>query len=369
MPDSDAPQENDPWADLPTPEQAALTPPPLPTVEIRPPVIDTPPSPVAPPPDAAANQDTVSIDMSSGPPEPPPTVFTGPPTGLADPTVAVPPIVAAPDFVAEAPTESEEPDALAHDEASAPLVDRTGRDTGAVVWAGLGIIVWVGALAAAWWALTRSPNPVVAEVDLPSPQTTFDALSDMVGQNDFWDHILHTAARLVGAIVAGGVVGLGFGRVIGGSPRFGRLLQPIPALLRFAAPAVFFPILLVWWGLDLPLFVPPALAVFASVSFTTAGAFADAGRGWTTAVGSRVVEGIRSALPLAWATLALVEVAASEIGVVSAMWTSRTFLRMDQMLVWLGVTLLLTLALDLLLRLAQHLLRPGRRDDVPPVLR
>ncbi len=368
MPDSDAPQENDPWADLPTPEQAALTPPPLPTVEIRPPVIDTTPAPPLPP-DAAASQDTVSIDMPSGPPEPPPTVFTGPPTGLADPTVAVPPIVSAPDFVAEAPAEPEEADGSATGEPDAPLVDRTGRDTGAVVWAGLGILVWVGALAGAWWALTRSPNPVVAEVDLPSPKVTFDALSDMIGQNEFWDHILHTAARLVGAIVVGGVVGLGFGRVIGGSPRFGRLLQPIPALFRFAAPAVFFPILLVWWGLDVPLFIPPAIAVFASVSFTTAGAFADAGRGWTFAVGARVVEGIRSALPLAWATLALVEVVGSATGVVSAIWTARTFLRMDQMLVWLGVAILLTLVLDLLLRLVQHLLRPGRRDDVPPVLR
>jgi hypothetical protein len=210
MPDSDAPQENDPWADLPTPEQAALTPPPLPTVEIRPPVEDDPnPPAVAPalPPDStAASQDTVSLHIPTEPVEPPPTVFTGPPTGLADPTVAVPPIVAAPDFGAEAPPEPDEPSETP-DEAAAPLVDRTGRDTAAVVWAGLGILIWVGAIGAAWWALTRGADPIVDEVSLPTPQTTFETLSDMVGDNGFWDNIVRTAFRLVGAVVLGASVG------------------------------------------------------------------------------------------------------------------------------------------------------------------
>jgi len=372
MPDSDAPQENDPWADLPTPEQAALTPPPLPTVEIRPPVEDDPNPPAAapalPPDSTAASQDTVSLHIPTEPVEPPPTVFTGPPTGLADPTVAVPPIVAAPDFVAEAPPEPDEPSETP-DESAAPLVDRTGRDTAAVVWAGLGILIWVGAIGAAWWALTRGADPIVDEVSLPTPQTTFETLSDMVGDNGFWDNIVRTAFRLVGAVVLGAAAGLSFGQLIGSAPRLGRLVQPLPALLRLATPVVFFPILLIWWGLDVPLIVVPALAVFASVSFSTATVVADARRGWGGAVGPGVVSGIRSALPLAWASLAFVEVVSARTGVMASMWQSRNFLRVDELLIWLGVVLLLALVIDLLLRLVQHLVRPGRRDDVPPPLR
>ena len=74
-------------------------------------------------------------------------------------------------------------------------------------------------------------------------------------------------------------------------------------------------------------------------------------------------------MPLAWATLAVVELVAARNGIIFALWAARPFFRVDHMIIWVGVALLLSLAIDLLLRLAQHLLRPGRRDDVPPPLR
>ena len=68
-------------------------------------------------------------------------------------------------------------------------------------------------------------------------------------------------------------------------------------------------------------------------------------------------------------SLDIVELVMATEGVITSLWAARPFFRIDHMIIWIGVVLLLSLVIDLLLRLAQHLLRPGRRDDVPPMLR
>ncbi len=332
----------------------------MPSVEIRPPAFDPGP--------------TISIEPQTAPPPmPPSSVFTGPPQGLTDPTVAVPPIVAPPDFQPEPPSPDEPTGAGEADGPALPLVDRTGRDSVGAALSIAGVVLWVGVVIGLWWFLTRTSEPLVGPVKLPTPQATWDRLSELVAANAFWDHALSSAIRLIAALVGGSALGLLLGWVIGALPRAGRLLRPATGVLRFFVPIMSIGFLGLWadassvhWG-----WAPAALAVAGVVAHGTASASVDAAAGLSGNRAARTVGVVRMAVPTAWATVMIYELfgGVAEHGVAVSLLEDRVQLRTPDLIIWMAVAFALALVVDTVLRIGQHLLRPNRRIDVPPPLR
>lgn len=117
--------------------------------------------------------------------------------------------------------------------------------TGRVARAALPLI-GIGIIIAAWAVLVATDT--LPSESVATPRATWSALTDLVGQGEFWERIGQTAwSWCVGLLVAA-VIGVPLGVLLGASPRAARFTRVVVEAVRPIPPVVILPLALLVLG-------------------------------------------------------------------------------------------------------------------------
>lgn len=255
-----------------------------------------------------------------------------------------------------------------------PVVDgsRAARPRGRRL-AALGLIVPAALLAA--WVLATTVLDAPA-YKLPGPGDVWAAAVQLAGTGQLGLYVAISVQRVLLGFVAGGVVGLLLGALVGLSRVGEALLAPTIAAVRAVPSLAWVPILILYLGVgeDSKVFLIAIGAAFP-VFTTVAGSLrhvdphlVEAGRAFglrpvelfarvqLPAVLPAVVSGLRLALAQAWLFLVAAELIASSMGLGFLLSDSQNNGRVDRMFLAIILLALLGTITDAVLNLLQRLL-------------
>ena len=255
--------------------------------------------------------------------------------------------------------------------APAPSVaPRTLRSAGGWVKLGLGLILPVIILLA--WQLSTAAG-LFSPVQLPSPRAVFEAGTELIARNELFGHIAISTQRVLLGFLAGAVLGVSLGALVGLSKVAEVLLGPTIGALRAVPSLAWVPLLILWMKIGedskVTLIVIGAFfPVFTTVSLAlrhvdknlveAARAFGLKGLKLLTtvqlpAVVPSIFSGLRLALAQAWLFLVAAELIASSMGLGFLLTDSQNNGRTDRLLLAIVLLAVLGKATDALLGLAE----------------
>ena len=228
-----------------------------------------------------------------------------------------------------------------------------------------------------WGAQTYSP------VILPSPRAVWIALQRLV----FEGHVFPPMAATIGhvltgfglAVVGGGILGIAAGK----QPLFRQAIAPLSTALLGIPPIAWLVLAMVWFGLGSANSIFTVAITVGPILFTGA---ADAVstldpqllgvaqvyqlHGWARLrslywpyLASHLLPLVVTGLSLAWRVAIMSEVLATSHGIGAELNTARANLDTAEVMAWIGITILLVLGSDTLLRRAQQRLMPWQQID------
>lgn len=104
----------------------------------------------------------------------------------------------------------------------------------------------VVALVVAWEIAARFAG--LAHDIVPSFARIGSEMASLVASATFWSNLAVTAWEIAAGMVIGTIVGLATGLVLGGSRFLGRAFEPLLLYLGPTPKIIFFPVLLMWFG-------------------------------------------------------------------------------------------------------------------------
>ena len=249
-------------------------------------------------------------------------------------------------------------------------VPRTLRGAGGWVKLGLGLILPVIILLA--WQLSTAAG-LFSPVQLPSPRAVFEAGTELIARNELFGHIAISTQRVLLGFLAGAVLGVSLGALVGLSKVAEVLLGPTIGALRAVPSLAWVPLLILWMKIGedskVTLIVIGAFfPVFTTVSLAlrhvdknlveAARAFGLKGLKLLTtvqlpAVVPSIFSGLRLALAQAWLFLVAAELIASSMGLGFLLTDSQNNGRTDRLLLAIVLLAVLGKATDALLGLAE----------------
>lgn len=192
-----------------------------------------------------------------------------------------------------------------------------------------------------WWLITSlsGVDPVV----LPSPGAVLEQLiftntcsmpTGVPGRTEcgvqgyyLWQHLFATLQRIGVGVVAGSVVGIALGWILGRSTSARSIIEPYLSFLRALPPLGYIGLLIVWFGIgDQSKIVLLFLAVFPTVTVSTLSGIVAIKRDWIRAAKTlgaselqilrrviipaalpQIINGIRLGTGMAWAAIVAAE--------------------------------------------------------------
>ena len=124
------------------------------------------------------------------------------------------------------------------------------------------------------WYLATGPLGLLTPIQFPSPEDTYDALSQLMGQGyadgTLIQHILSSSELVVWGFLVATLTGVPLGLLMGQSPMVDAFVNPIFQIIRPIAPIAWIPLTILWFGLgtDAKVFVI-WLAAFAPAVINT----------------------------------------------------------------------------------------------------
>lgn len=223
--------------------------------------------------------------------------------------------------------------------------------------------VALGCLLALWWFLTRGADPILNDGRLATPSDTLDTFRDFSNDNSFRESIIRTAGRIGLALAGGALVGIALGWLTGRFTLLRNLSRPVVAFFRLLSPILLVPFFLLWFASDeLALWLPALIGMVAMMTWSMSNAIDDQQRNMAFNIGERLILAMRNGLAVAWPLVFAAEMLSGEDGVGTQLLAQRDASRIDGMIVWLVVALVMAIVADLILRLVQFLLaRRARR--------
>lgn len=247
---------------------------------------------------------------------------------------------------------------------------RTRGGTGGWAKLGLGLILPVIILLA--WQLSTAAG-IFSPVQLPSPRAVFEAGTELIARNELFGHIAISTQRVLLGFLAGAVLGVSLGALVGLSKVAEVLLGPTIGALRAVPSLAWVPLLILWMKIGedskVTLIVIGAFfPVFTTVSLAlrhvdknlveAARAFGLKGLKLLTtvqlpAVVPAIFSGLRLALAQAWLFLVAAELIASSMGLGFLLTDSQSNGRTDRLLLAIVLLAVLGKTTDALLGLAE----------------
>lgn len=200
-----------------------------------------------------------------------------------------------------------------------------------VVRAAIGLIV-PAILVVAWWAATAAG--LFSPVQLPSPASVFEAGTDLAARGELLHHIAISTQRVILGFLAGGLLGLAVGSLLGLSRWADALFSPLVGAVRAVPSLAWVPLLILWMKIGeeskitliaIGAFFPVFTTVYYALKHVDPH-LVEAGRAFgyhglrllrtvqLPAVIPAVFSGLRLALAQAWLFLVAAELIASSMG-------------------------------------------------------
>lgn len=134
---------------------------------------------------------------------------------------------------------------------------------GRVLWIGSPILVLI-----LWEIIARSG--LVQPIILPAPSVIFQTLFGMLASGELWPHIYMSVFRALLGFVAGSILGVALGLMMGWS-KFAERVADIPFnVLRSIPKAALMPVFIVWFGIgEFPKILLIALSAFVLCTINT----------------------------------------------------------------------------------------------------
>ena len=238
-----------------------------------------------------------------------------------------------------------------------------------------------------WWLV--SALGIWSEIILPTPAKVWDAFIQSVTTHDgrrglggeyLWVHLWASLSRILQGVAWGIVIGLPLGMFIGLSRYANRLLGPAIDFLKALPPLGYFPLLILWFGIDdtskiwllgIAAFPPITVATAASVAAVrqervSAALVLGAGRVSLLSkvvlpsIAGDVITGVRIAAGFAWSTIVAAETTNGLPGIGGLAWSTKKELRADVAVLCIIVIGLTAVAIDASLRAAERKLAPWK---------
>jgi len=252
---------------------------------------------------------------------------------------------------------------------------------------------WYGGLLAAvlaiglWWLLTLTgrfstallPTPVQVVAAFRESVTTHGNQQGLLGSY-LWVHFWASLKRVLLGLGWGIVLGIPLGLGVGLSRVADRILGPVVEFLRALPPLGYFPLLILWFGIEeqskvwllsLASFAPIVIATAAGVAGVRtergnavlvlgASRFEMVRKVVLPSVAGDIITGIRVATGFAWTTIVAAETSNGLPGLGGLAWASQKQLRADIAILAIIVIGVTAVASDALLRTLERRLAPWK---------
>ena len=239
--------------------------------------------------------------------------------------------------------------------------------------------IWWAAAASGQWTPLLLPGPDDVAEAFRQSVTTHDGVRGMAGYllwEDLWASLRRVLVALGWAIAAG----IPFGVWLGISRFADRLLGPVVDFLKALPPLGYFPLLILWFGIEdtskvwllfLAAFPPIAVATAAGVRAVRqdrvnaalafgASRFDLIRTVVLPSVAADAITGIRIASGFAWTTIVAAETSNGRPGIGGLAWASQKQLRADVAILAVIVIGLTALVIDTALRLTERKIAPWK---------
>lgn len=248
-------------------------------------------------------------------------------------------------------------------------------------------MVTAALVLAVWWLV--SALGIWSDVIAPAPSKVWEAFIQSVTIHDgqrglsgdfLWVHLWASVRRILQGLFWGISAGVPLGVLVGTSRIAHRLLGPAVDFLKALPPLAYFPLLILWFGIDdtsktwllfIAAFPPITVSTAASVAAVRQDRINAAlvlGAGRITlltkvvlpSIAGDVITGIRIASGFAWSTIVAAETTNGLPGIGGLAWSSKKELRADVAVLCVIVIGVTALVIDALLRIAERRSAPWK---------
>lgn len=108
-------------------------------------------------------------------------------------------------------------------------------------------IVWILVIVLIWHTISRIVNKALF---VPSPESTFKVIIDMLKTGAFWKHLGASFGRVTLGVAIATLISTPLGLLIAWNSRVNELLLPIVNSMRFIPVTCFSPLLILMFGID-----------------------------------------------------------------------------------------------------------------------
>jgi taurine transport system permease protein len=248
----------------------------------------------------------------------------------------------------------------------------------------LASLATLAVLLAGWWI--ASHLKLVSPVFLPTPEAVARQFL-LVARDGFVDatllqHLGASLGRVAVALLAAVLTAIPVGLAIGLSPVARGIFDPLIEFYRPIPPLAYLSLIIIWFGIgELAKVILIYLAVFAPVAIAAAAGVRGVPKDRINAARAmgadrlqvvrlvvlpnalpEILTGLRIGLGVGWSTLVAAELVAATRGLGFMVQSAANFLVTDVVIMGILTIAAIALALELLLRLAERLLVPWKRQ-------
>ncbi len=246
------------------------------------------------------------------------------------------------------------------------------------------LVLSVIALMLLWYFITLGPEPILDEKTFPSQIQAWEAFVELWNDGyrrvTLWEHTYASLSRVVKGLAYGIVIGIPIGFAMGLSKQLRGFFDPIVEFFRPIPPLALLPIFILWFGIGEESKVN--LLVWASVWIMVIAARSGvlsvrsskvhcayslgASRWqilWYVILPNSLPEiftGARVALGVSWGTLVAAELTGTDTGLGAMIFAASRFFRMDIVVVSIIIIAIISVAMDITMRILEIKLIPWR---------
>lgn len=97
-----------------------------------------------------------------------------------------------------------------------------------------------------WWIGSRYTNPLF----LPKPEKTWETFVELIGNGMLVKSTAYSLMRITSAMMLSALISVPIGMLICNYKWIDKLLSPVATTMRFIPPTVFYPLFIMWFGID-----------------------------------------------------------------------------------------------------------------------
>lgn len=217
-----------------------------------------------------------------------------------------------------------------------------------------GTVATLAVVVGVWAVLTSGNEPIVAVENLPSIGDTARAFGREYRGTSAFEHASASVGRLAVSLSIGTCLGLLVATLMSLNPVLRGALRPVVHALLWVSPVLLFPFAVLWFGIGGFIVPLTSAAVTSFVAWRTHAALIERADGDRLDLVREVATTIRIAAFLAWSLVFIFELIGAREGLGAVAYSARPFFRSDVMLAYAILAGLVAMAIDGILRLAQH---------------